>query len=159
MLTLTLMRHATAASGFGGGDHSRPLTELGVAEAKSIGEQLGRDITQPDLILCSDASRTQSTAFHVIEAAQWGRSPTPLASIYNAYSSDVLDAVITHARDKVNIMVIGHQPTIGQLIQHLTGERVGVPPATAVAITFDVLDWSEVHSHGGVISVGISPAR
>ncbi len=106
-MDLILWRHAQAEEG--APDEARQLTAHGRKQAARMGAWLDRVLPSGCKILCSPTVRTQMTAealgrkFRLVEAIG------PQAS-----AQDVLDAAgWPDARGPV--MVVGHQPWIGQL--------------------------------------------
>ena len=123
MMTLTLLRHASALHGRP--DHQRALSQIGIAEARSIGHSLRGHIS-PTLVTASDAERTTTTAQLAVESAGWEVTPSLEAMLYQAASWDVIGLVATASPEHSSILVVGHQPTMSQTVQQLTGKRMDV---------------------------------
>ncbi|MFT4178440.1 MAG: histidine phosphatase family protein [Thermomonas sp.] len=149
MRQLILLRHAHAEPASAGqDDHDRPLSSLGLAEARAAGEWLRANGLQPDRVLCSSALRTRQTLDTLGELGDAERRQEP--SIYEA-SPGTLAALADANNDAGCLLLIGHNPGLEQLaaLMHSgqTGDYRGMPPA-AIA----VLDLPA----GAVIEPGIA---
>lgn len=123
MRELLLLRHAEAmAASPSGRDSERPLSLHGEAQARAAGAWLAEHGAAPDVVLCSPARRAQMTA----DAA--GRAvhlPTPvfLPAIYGATPGELLSLLETHAREAQQVLLVGHNPGLEQLLALLTEGR------------------------------------
>jgi phosphohistidine phosphatase len=109
--TLLLMRHAKSAYPVGVADHDRPLAPRGIREAGLAGDWLRSHAPRIDAVLCSTATRARETLVHAgVEA------PVTFCDLlYDAVPGTVID-VINDVDDDVNtLLVIGHEPAIGQV--------------------------------------------
>ncbi|MGK7889474.1 MAG: histidine phosphatase family protein [Leptolyngbyaceae cyanobacterium] len=71
-MTIKLLRHGESVANVGGtdlADHQIPLTEKGIAQARTAGERLGADYLQNALIYTSPFLRTRQTLTAVLEGA------------------------------------------------------------------------------------------
>lgn len=142
---LVLVRHAHAQPHADGGDHARPLSARGHADARTLGEQLSRIVPSFDVVIYSDAERTSQTAEHLLRA-----SPAQIAwadrQLYSAFPGDVLQLISSYSAAK-SVLIIGHEPTISELGARLarTPGNItrGVPPATALVLRHDA-EWPEL---------------
>ncbi|UYM04974.1 SixA phosphatase family protein [Solicola gregarius] len=154
MPRLILVRHAkterTASS-----DAVRDLTERGRSQSTALGEALDGDVREPAVALVSTAVRAAQTwdlAASVLAAEVTRRL---LDSLYTADPDVVLDEVRVLGEDVETAIVVGHNPTIADLVAQLVGNRAGgaydelraggfSPATTAV---FDVEPrWSDIDS-------------
>lgn len=134
MRKIYLLRHAQATSDFSAPDKERELTDLGKEQAFNVGLFLKtQDI---DLVLCSEATRTQQTLGHVKKAGAAFQNTKILEAFYNAPAEILLDEI--ENTDK-NVLVIAHNPGIHQLAFQLSENSdgalvnqltMGYPPAT-----------------------------
>jgi len=110
---LLLIRHAQA--GNAPLDVDRPLTEHGERQAAGIGQWLQDAGVVPDHVVVSTARRARQTW----EAAGApGATPTIDPRIYDNTVDDLL-AVLGEAPDVATMVVVGHNPSIGQLAADL----------------------------------------
>jgi phosphohistidine phosphatase len=150
MKTLLLLRHArpTQVSPTGR-DFDRPLVEEGRADALLIGQLLRRRQLTPDLVLCSTAARAHQTADHVIEAAKFTTRLHFYERIYEASATQLVELVSEAGGDAVMILVVGHNPGLQELLEHLTGASAPLAPATLARIDLDIDAWSSLHGSQG----------
>jgi phosphohistidine phosphatase len=123
-MDLILWRHAEAhAAREGQDDLDRPLTSKGERQAQRMGEWLNQRLAHSTRILVSPALRTQQTAraldrhFKTVAAVAPDASPVALLS------------AVRWPDAGEPVMVVGHQPTLGQLAALLLAE---VPQAWVI---------------------------
>src|SRR5699024_736053 len=143
--TLLLMRHAQAEPGFGIDDIDRPLTAQGQAQAKVVGRLLAQHGCRIDHVVCSTALRTRQTLDGVLSTLG-AESPPEIEyneAAYNAASDTLLELVQYADEDIETMMVVGHNPSISQLVfDFVAGSEslTGFPPATVAEVQLDV-EW------------------
>jgi len=119
-----LLRHAEASlSGGGGGDAGRPLTLRGREQAARAGLGLASVGCEPDLVLLSAAVRVQQTWERLCTALP---APTRLASSWELYDEGALGLLSVVARqggDAGTVLVVGHNPVMGEVVELLSGRR------------------------------------
>ncbi|TSA12454.1 MAG: histidine phosphatase family protein [Betaproteobacteria bacterium] len=104
---LLLWRHADAEDGIP--DAARALTRRGLKQAKQVAEWLRPRLAQDCLILVSPAKRAQQTA----AALDLPFATEPRVGL-QAESADIVAAAAWPKRVGT-VLVVGHQPTLGQL--------------------------------------------
>ncbi len=119
-MNLILWRHAEAEDANAGGDMARELTKRGRKQAKQMAHWLDDHLEGDWKILVSPAQRTLQTVepldreFEVSEAIS---TATNAAKVLRAAGWP----------DGGNVLVVGHQPTLGEVAGLLLkGEEVGV---------------------------------
>jgi|SRR6185312_3925773 phosphohistidine phosphatase SixA len=150
MRELLLLRHAEAMSaGPDGRDTERPLSLHGEAQARAAGAWLAEHGAAPDAVLCSPARRTQMTVDAVGKAL---RVPKPqfVHAIYRATPGELLALIENHASDARQVLLVGHNPGMEELLALLTEGRSagarGMSPATVAWI--DLTDDALEPGHG-----------
>lgn len=141
-LTLLVLRHAKSDwSTAGIGDHERPLNGRGKREAPITGDRLAAAGLSPQLVLSSDARRTQDT-WERIAGFFPGARVTFHRELYLCDLADVaaLLPVYATADDRV-IMVVGHNPGFQEMVLALTGQSLELKTATCAVITGEAEDW------------------
>ncbi|TXD16466.1 SixA phosphatase family protein [Extensimonas vulgaris] len=120
MMDLILWRHAEAEDAAEGmEDVARALTPRGEKQAERMGAWLDRQLPQGLRVLASPARRTEQTAQALGRKFKLRAELLPGAS-----AQDVLElARWPEARGAV--LIVGHQPTLGQTIAELMGMRAG----------------------------------
>ncbi|KFB10143.1 SixA phosphatase family protein [Nitratireductor basaltis] len=147
MNRLLLLRHASATFGSPGiSDFDRCLSERGIAEAERLGAWLRQEGISPGKILCSSAARARQTLQGLGEP--YARH-IPVEFSDQLYRTDAQGCRLLIARsdDCETLMVVGHNPTLedllfesissGQpdLIRH--AEATGMPQCALAVLEFD----------------------
>lgn len=123
---LLLVRHARAADA--AVDRDRPLTDRGVRRATAIGTWLARAGPAPDRVLVSPARRAAQTWELAADAADLRIAPTVDERIYVNTVEAVLDAIQETPDEVGTLVVVGHNPSLGELAAALDDDR-GDPAA------------------------------
>jgi phosphohistidine phosphatase SixA len=139
MREIILLRHAEAMrAGPDGSDRERPLSATGDAEARRAGAWLAGQGAAPKRLLCSTARRAMMTAERVAAALP----PCTLQyemGIYDATPGELLRLI--DACDDAQVLLVGHNPGIEQLVALLvsgqSGDYRGMPPAATAWIRID----------------------
>ena len=115
-MDLIVWRHAEAEDeGTQGEDLQRSLTSRGEKQAARMAAWLDRQLPEGTRILCSPARRCEQTVLAL------GRKYKVRAELApGATPEDILS--LAHWPDgKMTVLVVGHQPTLGQTIAQLLG--------------------------------------
>lgn len=124
-----LMRHGIAADATAEmSDADRALTADGVRKTERVAIGLQKIEVKPDLILSSPLRRAEETARLVADVLTPSSAVElypPLAGGFSA--EDVVKGLRAHRRAS-QILLVGHQPDLGQLASYLlTGSETLVP--------------------------------
>ncbi|MFO0272578.1 MAG: phosphohistidine phosphatase SixA [Betaproteobacteria bacterium] len=118
-MELILWRHAEAE--YGEPDLGRQLTGKGEKQARRVAEWLHQHLPDSARVLVSPATRTQQTARALAELS--GRKFRTVDAL--APGARVLD--VLRAADwpdsKAPVVIVGHQPTLGQVVSHLVADQ------------------------------------
>lgn len=113
-MDLILWRHAEAHDPDDGmSDLARPLTRRGDKQAARMAAWLDRQLPEGTRILCSPAVRTEQTVralgrrYKLCDELRPGASPEQLLQL------------VSWPNAKVPVLIVGHQPTLGETISHL----------------------------------------
>ena len=119
-MDLIFWRHAEAYDALEGQeDLSRELTPKGEKQAAKMGAWLDRQLPEGVRVICSPAVRTEQTAKAL------GRKYKLKAELLpDATHLELLEAV-GWPDSKMSVIVVGHQPVLGQCISHLMGMPEG----------------------------------
>jgi phosphohistidine phosphatase len=122
-MDLILWRHAEAeVAAQGRDDMSRQLTPKGERQATRMAVWLDRHLPDGTRVLVSPARRTEQTAQALGRKYKLRDELTP-----DAQASDVLTLLKwspeTGPQSKGSVLVVGHQPYLGQVISQLLGMR------------------------------------
>lgn len=116
-----LLRHAQAAwPAPGESDFDRMLDDTGRVEASTIAGLVAERGYLAERVVCSGARRCRETAETVCRA--FGRDfPIRTASeLYHGMVDSYL-AVVAAEKDAATLMIVGHNPTIEELLETLVG--------------------------------------
>ena len=148
MRSLILVRHAEAAPAApGGDDYSRRLTERGIAQAQQL-RQWATDASAlgqygPVTALVSAAARTRQTFREAFEETPFVHLSYESELIYNGRrdvsAEDLLIELQAIDPVSTSLLVVGHNPTMTELLWTLTGSlpasaRDGAPLASAYVV-------------------------
>ena len=115
-MDLILWRHAEAIDlELVGDDMLRTLTPKGVKQAARMAAWLDRQLPEGAKVLVSPALRAQETAQALARKFRTASKLAPLSTV-----EDLLEAV-QWPQAKGCIVVVGHQPTLGQALARLLG--------------------------------------
>ena len=167
MKTLCLLRHAK--SGWDDPslpDHDRPLMPRGVEAAALVGRHLKERGLRPDLIVCSTARRAVDTLALVLDALGRGMAVEHDRGIYLAGAPTLLERVRAAPDSAGTLMLVGHNPDMHHLAQHLAGRGEAAdlravaekfPTAGCAVLTFDTPHWREVGPGAGRLVEFVRP--
>ena len=115
-MDLILWRHAEASEASAGEDDmGRSLTPRGERQAVRMAHWLERQLPEGTRILCSPAKRTEQTAMAL------GRKYKLSAALTPQGTADMLLSAAQWPVSKNTVLVIGHQPILGEVIALLLG--------------------------------------
>lgn len=121
-MNLYLMRHAHAGQReeWTGPDFERPLTEKGRRAAEAAASGLAHRSPPISRIITSPYVRAAETA--AIVAARLGVPVTTSDALSPSFGLSGLAAVLTEAGWAGDLLLIGHQPSMGQVLAALIGQ-------------------------------------
>ena len=129
-------------------DFDRPLAPRGIRAAQRMGRYLAQEALAPDAIMCSSATRAVQTIHEVAQAARFSLDAALFeGAIYEAGLSALLGVLGRCDPDARRPMIVGHNPGLEDLLDHLTGGVFPVPddgkllPTAALARVALPGDW------------------
>ena len=153
---LLILRHAKSAwDADAPTDFDRPLALRGLRASKRMGRYIAETGLLPDAIVCSSATRAVQTIHDVARAARLSLESVRFErAIYEADLSTLLDVLGECDPDAHRTMIVGHNPGLEYLLDHLAG---GVPvpgdgkllPTTALARVSLPGDWRRLERGQG----------
>ncbi|WP_027817253.1 phosphohistidine phosphatase SixA [Paraburkholderia bannensis] len=117
-MNLILWRHAEAED-VAASDLARQLTTRGRKQAQSVARWLRARLPEDAVILASPAARTMQTAEALTDQYRVVREIAPNASV-----QAVLEAAGWPDGVASTVVVVGHQPTLGEVLAQLLGNEV-----------------------------------
>jgi phosphohistidine phosphatase len=141
---LYVLRHAKSSWKESGlADHDRPLAPRGRRAAKAIGGYIREHGIEPELVLCSTATRARQT----LERLELGHDPEVSLEpdLYAAGAATLLARIRTIPPEVGSAMVIAHNPGLHDLVERLAGTELAKLPTGALA-TLAVDDWAALEN-------------
>ena len=149
MKQLLIARHAKSSwDDFTIEDHERPILEKGRQKSEKVAAALKQKIILPDLIISSTAKRAKETA--IILATGLGYPIDNIRyekRIYHADADDIFNELFGLDDSITSVMVVGHNPTLTDLVNHFSKTMIDNLPTSAVAsVTFKTAQWEKTGS-------------
>ena len=140
MMDLILWRHAEAADALAGeSDMSRALTPRGEKQATRMSAWLDRQLPESTRVWVSPARRTEQTALALGRKFKLSDALAP-----TAHPQQLLE-LVQWPNVRGCVLVVGHQPTLGQTIAGLLGLA-----ANECAVKKGALWWLRHRERDGV---------
>ncbi|MFP5416638.1 MAG: SixA phosphatase family protein [Actinomycetes bacterium] len=146
--TLVVVRHGKSSWKTNEPDLRRPLSARGTRDAVVVGQQLAP--IDFDVVLLSPATRVQQTWQSLQMGGAHAREVRTVDALYHAWTSDVLDVLRALPAAAMRVLLIGHEPTLSDLILTLavsSPQTAAVSdkfPTSAIAILTHTVDWDEL---------------
>lgn len=145
MKSLLILRHAKSSwKDETLADHDRPLNKRGRRDAPRMGRLLRKEGLVPDRILSSTALRARLTAEAVAAECGCPAPPECLEELYDANPADCLELLRRQPDTLVRVMIVGHNPTLEDLLERLVGEWNRLPTAALAHVSLRVTRWAEL---------------
>jgi phosphohistidine phosphatase len=152
--TLLVLRHAKSSWRTPDLDIRRPLAERGVSDARAAGGILaGYDV---NVVLCSSATRARQTWENAVVGGASCEDVRYTEAIYHAWTDELLDEVREVAEDEPHVLLIGHQPTLSDLVLTLAKPS---PLTDAVADRFPTSALAVLTYRGAWRTLGAGKAK
>ena len=147
MKTLSILRHAKSSwKDLGVPDHQRPLNKRGRHDAPLIGKLLRDQNITPDIIISSTAIRAETTAKLVAKACKYKGEIIFDKSVYNTEPIDILNLLSRCSDRYYSILLVGHNPTVEEIIELLTGSTEIIMSTCALAYLAITIDkWTDIN--------------
>tara|TARA_B100000809_G_scaffold76741_2_gene74535 strand:- start:8470 stop:8946 length:477 start_codon:yes stop_codon:yes gene_type:complete len=154
MKTLYLIRHADSDWKNEETDFDRSLSPKGILDASAIRKQLDNLNFQPELVICSPALRTKTTAQIITKNI----TTVFESSIYEAPIINLIRVINALPNVHKNVALIGHNPAISSLVNYLTGDFINnMQPCTVVKVDLEIDNWDEITQGAGTENFCIYP--
>lgn len=145
MTTLLVLRHARARRASPtGGDRDRPLDERGRADAAAVGRRLAEEGLVPDLVLASSAVRAADTARLAAEAGGFPGRVELLDELYDSDARSVVELLRRRGPGHLRVLLVGHQPTLGELVELLADLRAPLAPGALAKVELPLGEWERL---------------
>lgn len=153
---LYLLRHSESGHPKGVDDHNRPINANGKQECKIMNSYVLQSSVRPEVILCSDAVRTQETARAVFSGVETVINYNK--KLYQATPGEILKEIAKVAESVNSVAIVAHNPGIGQLAKLLAGSgnmqlvkefSTEYPTCSLTEFSFDIKNWGDVEAGKG----------
>ncbi len=154
MKTIYLVRHAKSPKDEKGiNDWERPLTVAGIKKAQDIAQKLYRKKIEAGRMVSSHAFRALNTALIFAINMRYPVSALEInSSLYEKKASEILDMLKKQDDSVSSIMIFGHNPSISNLSNLLTGKKgEDLPTSAVIAIRFATEKWSDLEKAKGKV--------
>ena len=150
MKNLFLLRHARAVSSSDGlRDFDRSLSDQGRKQAERVGKHLKEQNIGLDLVLSSTALRARETTELVLKAAGRLSEVRYDQRIYEASAQQLLEVVSEIEEDKKEVLLVGHNPGLEELLKPLTGRLESMGTGTLAKIALGRSEWTGAAAEKG----------
>lgn len=121
--TLYIMRHGHASNHQGMHDFDRELSEIGKKEVSKVAKWLFQNHPKPELVLVSPLKRAQQT-FNQLQTEFQEKlvKYDAVALVYTSPLSSLMTEVSVY--DESPILLIGHQPLLGEFTSKLLENKI-----------------------------------
>lgn len=137
-----LLRHAEAHStAESGEDIDRSLTPDGFEAMNRMHRYLSMADVQPELILCSSARRARQTLDAVMPVVGESASVSLLNDIYAGDAKALVHHLRNSPENTGRVMVVGHNPALRSLAEHLAGRSSSTTPLAFPAAALAILEF------------------
>jgi phosphohistidine phosphatase len=132
-------------------DFERPLSDRGRNETPMMAREIARRAIRPELIISSPAVRALSTARLVAEAMAVPHHAVRVEpSLYEASIDHYLDVIKTLPDEVQSVLLVGHNPTLTELVNVLAPAAIGdIPACGVVAVGTTADSWGNVRKNCG----------
>jgi phosphohistidine phosphatase len=154
MKTLLILRHARAVPKDPNlSDHDRPLDAHGEDVALRMGKLIKDKGIIPSSIISSTALRAKTTAELVAKGCSYQGDIVLDQLLYEAKPKDYLDILETLSDTYSSLLIVGHNPTVEDAIQMLTGapDVVPIPPCAIGHLSLPIEKWSDLSSRSKLL--------
>lgn len=144
MKTILLMRHAKSSwdEQFKE-DRDRPLSKRGRKNAGQIAKLLKEQKLIPGLILSSSAVRARQTANILVDMLNYQGDISFRNKLYMAEAETYVEEIQCLNDESNMILVIGHNPSLDNLLQMLTGKEETLTTASVAKLMVPIESWKE----------------
>lgn len=147
MKTLLILRHAKSSwKDEALPDIERPLNKRGKRQAPEMGLLLREENLTPDWILSSPAVRARLTAEAVAQESGYEEQIEIVPRFYPGEVEDYVAALRRVPEPIQSVMVVGHNPTLDQLLALLTGESESLSTAALAFVSLPVDHWKALNA-------------
>ena len=125
-------------------DFDRPLSARGNRNASSLNKFLMSKNFVFDKILCSSARRTKETCLVALDGISGQDNTIFTDSLYMTSASTVINMIRSQDNDLNTILVVGHNPSMHEVLEVLTGKHLVKYPTGTFAVVRCSSKWENL---------------
>lgn len=159
---LLLVRHAKSSwKDQALADHDRILNKRGERDAPRMGEYLVKNGYIPEKIITSSAIRALTTARILANELKYNLKNVVVdKNVYGAMPSQILKIIHGIDNNVESLMIIGHNPTITELVMQLTDHEIyNIPTCGIAIIQLKTISWSEIDNKCATLLEYVYPKK
>ncbi len=144
---LHIVRHAKSSWDSDGiADIDRTLKPKGIRNAYEIARKLKLSSTLPDAIVSSPANRALHTALIFARVFEFPLAKLEISTLmYETSVDEILGFIRNFSNTKNQLMIVGHNPDVTQLVNHFIRKSVIEVPTTGVTtLQFSCDKWRDI---------------
>lgn len=156
MKTLLILRHAKSSWKYPElSDYDRPLNSRGKRDAPRMGKYLRQQDLIPDRILTSSAKRARKTANKVAKSCGYTGKVKKIDAFYDTVPGVYFEVLQALPDKHQRVMIVGHNPTMERLVNHLTGQIERMPTAALAHIELPIQRWDalDLYTKGTLVNL------
>ncbi|MHC4409388.1 MAG: SixA phosphatase family protein [Planctomycetota bacterium] len=154
---LLVLRHAKSAWDTDApSDFARPLSKRGRKAAPRVGRWLRAHRLQPDLVVASTALRVRQTVHRLLPELEAEPEMFWADGIYCASLGALMSVLAACPDSPARVLLVGHNPGLELLVEHLTGVAEPFPTAALARIELPD-DWTGLRARCGSLEAMIRP--
>lgn len=161
MKTIFFVRHskATHENENTPADAERLLTETGVLRTYLIGNYLIDAKANVDSIVTSPAKRTYSTALILSDKLGVPQNQISMDEvIYKGDAEDIVGMMENFDESINNVMIVGHNPTITEVVNKFIENKIASLPTTGVvSVNVEAEKWCDLKKAGSKQNFAVWP--
>ncbi|HXV77166.1 MAG TPA: histidine phosphatase family protein [Candidatus Polarisedimenticolaceae bacterium] len=140
-------------------DHERPLNKRGRRDAPRIGLLMERRGLLPQIAITSSALRARATLELALEPREWAGEIRVSPRVYGASATEIVDVLGETPGRYDRLLLVGHNPTLEELVAGLTGRAVALPTGALAVIDGAWSDWGALALDGAAELVALYTPR
>lgn len=147
MKTIWLVRHAKSSWQLNTlPDIDRPLNERGYRDAHEMPARALAAQPRPTLFITSPAVRTYTTALIFARHLRYPIDQVvSQANLYESSLDEYLSVLTNIDAKQTSVLLVGHNPVITALANHLTAQKIdNVPTCGVLHISLPINNWDEI---------------
>lgn len=151
---LIVMRHAKTEQ-LADSDRARKLTPRGRTDARAGSAWLREQGVTPEIALVSPAARARETADLVADGISPSLAVRIVEELYGASPTEVIEIVAGVAAGARSVIVIGHNPTMADLVREVqrdvSKQSAAHLPTAGIAVLELSTEWADLRAGTAVL--------